>query len=91
MAIRKGCRGLIALALLGMLPVPAPLAAADLHYKDRLLVELDAQYPEYGFARHKGYPTREHLANLRKHGPCPAHRKSFGPVRAVLELRLLPD
>lgn len=50
--------------------------------RDRLLVELDALWPQYGFARHKGYGTAEHLAALREHGPCPAHRRSFAPVRA---------
>lgn len=49
--------------------------------RDRMLAELDAQYPVYGFARHKGYGAPEHLEALRKHGPCPAHRLSFSPVR----------
>ncbi len=48
--------------------------------RDRLMVELDAQFPAYGFARHKGYGTRAHLRALRRHGPCPAHRRSFRPV-----------
>ncbi len=52
--------------------------------RDALLTALDADYPEYGFARHKGYPTPEHLAALRRHGPCPAHRRSFAPVRTLL-------
>lgn len=52
--------------------------------RDRLLVELDACHPGYGFAVHKGYPTREHLAALQRLGPCPAHRRSFGPVRRLL-------
>jgi len=54
-------------------------------HRDRLCLELDAQHPDYGFATHKGYPTAEHLAALRRHGACPAHRRSFGPVRALLE------
>ncbi|MBE0415584.1 MAG: ribonuclease HII [Dehalococcoidia bacterium] len=49
--------------------------------RDRLMVALDEQYPEYGFARHKGYATREHLESLRRLGACPIHRKSFAPVR----------
>jgi ribonuclease HII len=53
--------------------------------RDREMLDLDRQWPLYGFARHKGYPTAEHLAALREHGPCPAHRRSFGPVRSVLE------
>lgn len=52
--------------------------------RDRLLVELDVRYPEYGFARHKGYSTPEHLAALERHGPCPEHRRSFEPVRRAL-------
>jgi ribonuclease HII len=49
--------------------------------RDLLLRELDGRYPAYGFARNKGYGTPEHLAALAAHGPCPAHRRSFGPVR----------
>ena len=48
--------------------------------RDAMLVELDREYPNYGFARHKGYATPEHLAALALHGPCPAHRRSFAPV-----------
>ncbi len=50
-------------------------------HRDRLLVELDAVHPGYGFATHKGYPTPEHLAALERLGPCPAHRRSFAPVK----------
>ncbi len=50
-------------------------------YRDRLCATLHAQYPAYGFAGHKGYPTAEHLQALRDHGPCPQHRHSFAPVR----------
>ena len=49
--------------------------------RDLLLLELDGRYPAYGFARNKGYGTPEHLAALAAHGPCPAHRRSFSPVR----------
>jgi ribonuclease HII len=48
--------------------------------RDALLVELDREYPLYGFAQHKGYATPEHLAALDRHGPCPIHRRSFAPV-----------
>ena len=64
-----------------------PVSAASILAKverDRMMRELAEKYPEYGFERHKGYCTREHLAALREHGPCPAHRMSFSPVRAVL-------
>ncbi len=52
--------------------------------RDRLMVELDGQYPHYGFAQHKGYGTRAHLEALRMHGPAPCHRKSFAPVRMAV-------
>jgi ribonuclease HII len=53
--------------------------------RDRLLIELDRQYPEYGFAVHKGYGTPEHLAAIEKYGPCPIHRRTFAPIRNALE------
>ena len=53
--------------------------------RDRLMVELDETYPGYRFAVHKGYGTREHLACLRRLGPCPIHRRSFKPVRDIIE------
>lgn len=49
--------------------------------RDRIMRALDAEYPEYGFAAHKGYGSARHLAALRAHGPCPAHRRSFAPVQ----------
>ncbi len=52
-------------------------------YRDRLCGELDLQYPHYGFARHKGYGTAQHLAALREHGACEHHRRSFAPVAQV--------
>jgi len=61
----------------------AAIAAASILAKtarDALLVELDRNYPAYGFARHKGYSTPEHLAALAAHGPCPAHRRYFAHV-----------
>ena len=45
--------------------------------RDRELLALDQQYPQYGFARHKGYGTAEHIAAIREYGPCPAHRMTF--------------
>jgi ribonuclease HII len=50
-------------------------------HRDRLCLELHAEHPQYGFDGHKGYPTPEHLDALRRHGPCPHHRRSFAPVR----------
>ncbi|MEO7917422.1 MAG: ribonuclease HII [Dokdonella sp.] len=52
--------------------------------RDRLLIALERTYPNYGFARHKGYPTVAHFAALNLHGPCPQHRRSFAPVRNAL-------
>ena len=53
--------------------------------RDRIMAEYHEQWPEYGFDRHKGYPTPEHLELLKKIGPCPIHRKTFAPVREALE------
>jgi ribonuclease HII len=53
--------------------------------RDAEMLELDRRYPQYGFKRHKGYPTAEHRRALRRHGPCPCHRRSFAPVRAAVE------
>lgn len=58
--------------------------------RDREMMAFDNHYPGYGFAGHKGYGTREHLAALSKLGATPIHRRSFAPVRAVLEL-IEPD
>jgi len=65
---------------------PAISAASILAkvHRDRWCVHYHEQYPAYGFARHKGYGTAEHLAALRQHGACPQHRRSFSPVAAVL-------
>jgi ribonuclease HII len=56
-------------------------------HRDRLCEAWHVQYPQYGFAAHKGYGTAEHMAALRQHGPCPLHRASFAPVvsAALLE------
>ncbi len=54
-------------------------------HRDRWCLQLHEAHPQYGFATHKGYPTADHLAALREHGPIDAHRRTFGPVRAVLE------
>ena len=62
--------------------VPAISAASIIAKttRDALLIALDREYPMYGFARHKGYGTPEHLAALDLHGPCAAHRRTFAPV-----------
>jgi len=61
----------------------ASIAAASIVAKvtrDRIMTEIETEYPGYGFSRHKGYPTKEHLGALRNLGPCPIHRKSFKGV-----------
>ncbi len=55
--------------------------------RDDLMLSLDHVFPNYGFARHKGYPTAHHREALQRYGPCPAHRRSFGPVRRAMETR----
>lgn len=52
--------------------------------RDRVMKAMDGQYPGYGFAKHKAYPTPEHLAALKALGPCPEHRRSYAPVAACL-------
>jgi ribonuclease HII len=62
----------------------AEISAASIlakNARDREMVALCQRYPQYGFSRHKGYGTREHLAALKEHGPCAIHRVSFAPVR----------
>lgn len=61
----------------------AAIAAASIlakTHRDGLMVALSLQYPQYDFDKHMGYPTPDHLVRLRAHGPCPEHRRSFGPV-----------
>lgn len=59
--------------------ISAASIVAKVH-RDRLMDDWHQRYPDYGFNRHKGYPTRAHIEALQRHGPCPAHRKSFRPV-----------
>ena len=66
--------------------VPAISAASILAkvHRDRWCAAYDREFPQYGFAAHKGYGTAEHIAALREHGACPQHRKTFAPVSGVL-------
>lgn len=60
------------------------IAAASIIAKvtrDRLMIQYDEQFPQYGFRIHKGYGTAGHLSALQSYGPCPIHRKSFGPIK----------
>jgi ribonuclease HII len=64
----------------------ASIAAASIIAKvvrDGIMRDYDGIYPEYGFARHKGYSTREHIGNILLHGPCPIHRRSFEKVLSI--------
>lgn len=64
----------------------ASISAASILAKtarDALLVQLDVQYPQYGFAQNKGYGTRDHLVALDRYGPCAIHRRSFAPVAQI--------
>ncbi|MGH7827022.1 MAG: ribonuclease HII [Candidatus Binatia bacterium] len=59
--------------------------------RDELMTELDAKFPQYGFANHKGYGCAAHLEALRRFGPSPAHRRSFGPVRDLIHRLIEPQ
>lgn len=56
--------------------------------RDRYMQDLDARFPQFGFAKHKGYPTSSHLQALQQYGICPEHRRSFAPVRKALSASL---
>ena len=73
--------------------VPAISAASILAKvtRDRWCAEYDLQYPQYGFAKHKGYGTAEHMDALLAHGACPEHRKTFRPIAEVLAGKVLID
>lgn len=83
------CRGR---AIVGGDALEPAISAASILAKvtrDRLMVAMDQLHPGYGFAVHKGYPTPAHLRSLQRLGPCPQHRRSFAPVRTLLDqLRL---
>lgn len=76
-------------AVVGGDALHAEISAASILAKvtrDHQMLELDAQYPQFGFAKHKGYPTKEHFAAIAEHGVIDQHRRSFGPVKRVLGL-----
>lgn len=79
-------------ALVGGDAIDPAIGAASILAKvsrDRWMLDLHSRHPDYGFDRHKGYPTPGHLAALDHLGPCPEHRRSFAPVRARLARTLL--
>ncbi len=57
--------------------------------RDHYMLELHQRWPQYGFDRHKGYPSPQHIAALREYGPCPEHRRSFAPVKKAMDRDLL--
>ena len=87
-ALALECDGLPCRAIVHGDALCCSIAAASIVAKvarDALMGELDAEFPGYGLSRHKGYPTAEHLAALERLGPTPVHRRSFAPVRRLLE------
>jgi ribonuclease HII len=85
-APRLACR--VQTVVQGDARVPAISAASILAKtaRDAELLRLHGEYPDYGFNLHKGYGTALHMARLKQFGPCPAHRRSFAPVRRLLEV-----
>lgn len=63
--------------------ISAASVLAKVH-RDREMIDLDKEYPQYGFAKHKGYGTKAHLEALQEHGPCAIHRRSYAPVKKLL-------
>ncbi|KWZ78805.1 ribonuclease HII, partial [Anaerococcus hydrogenalis] len=98
MSLQPAAQVLLADAMPVALPIPvqaiirgdsqsASIAAASILAKvsrDHVMEELDIQYPQYGFAAHKGYLTEHHLSMLKKYGPSPVHRKSFEPIKSMI-------
>lgn len=74
-AIVKGDRKVAAISAASILAKTA---------RDAIMIAMHEKFPEYGFAGHKGYPTKQHLLALRLYGPCVEHRRSFAPVRALI-------
>ena len=69
----------------------AEISAASIlakNARDRLMMSLDEQFPQYGFAQHKGYGTKYHLQQLQKYGPCVHHRKTYAPIQKLLQMEL---
>ena len=72
-------------SLIGGDAISASIGAASIIVKverDRIMLELDEQFPHYGFAKHKGYGTAEHMKALAQYGPCSMHRQSFEPIKS---------
>jgi len=84
--------GIEAEAIIGGDGIEPAISAASILAKsarDQLMVEMDAEFPGYGFAQHKGYGTKQHVAAITELGPCKHHRKTFAPVKQLLQMELL--
>lgn len=79
-----GCEALAIVGGDGSVPSIGAASILAKVARDRLMCDLDRAFPGYGFAGHKGYPTRAHVQALQRLGPCPEHRRSFAPVRALI-------
>jgi ribonuclease HII len=79
-----GCRGRAVIGGDGLSPSIAAASILAKEHRDGLMREWAHQYPEYAFETHKGYGTALHQEKLKHHGPCPIHRRSFAPIRALL-------
>ena len=69
----------------------AEISAASIlakNARDRLMCDLDKEFPHYGFAKHKGYGTKYHMQQLQKHGPCIHHRKTYAPIQKLLQMEI---
>ncbi len=69
----------------------AEISAASIlakNARDRLMIEMAKEFPQYGFEKHKGYGTKFHLEQLKLHGPCKHHRKSYAPIQKLLQMNL---
>jgi ribonuclease HII len=76
---------ILSTSLIGGDAISASIAAASIIAKverDHLMEKMDQKYPQYGFAKHKGYGTADHIRAIRKYGPCPIHRRSFEPIKS---------
>ncbi len=84
--------GIAAEAIVGGDGKVAAISAASILAKtarDALMQQIDQTFPQYGFAQHKGYGTKAHLESIELHGPCEHHRKSFAPVKHMIQMELL--
>lgn len=84
--------GIQAEAIIGGDGIEPAISAASILAKsarDQLMLDMDSEFPGYGFAQHKGYGTQQHLVAIKKLGPCIHHRKSFAPVKKLLQMGLL--